>query len=230
MADSIAFLGESEDGDEAEWERRTMSVDATRQAILDAAHDVFVAEGYDGASIRKVAQRAGYSHGTIYLHFRDKDDLLYQLSEEQFRALLERLRALPRSLDALSRLTAALRTYVDYGLEFPNHYDLMFSIRPAHLRHAAERRFGPMAEQVYAFLYDVLVKAGERGLVAIGDPDVDTTALIAAMHGAIEMYKADAIDLAEARAAAERLIVMLQAGLERRPVGHRASEASDSLD
>jgi AcrR family transcriptional regulator len=202
-----------------------MTVDETRQAILDAARDVFVAEGYAGASIRKVAQRAGFSHGTLYLHFRDKDDLLYQLSEEQFRGLLERLRALPRSLDALARLAAALRTYLAYGLEFPNHYDLMFSIRPAHLARSDERRFGPMAEQVYGFLFDLLTKAGERGLVQAGDPELDTFALIAAVHGMIEMYKADVADLAETRAAGERLIAVLLAGIEPRRAGAQREAA-----
>jgi AcrR family transcriptional regulator len=105
----------------AEASRRQARGDDTRQAILDAARDVFVSDGYEGASIRKVAQAAGYAHGTIYLHFRDKDDLLSQLSEEQFRVLLERLRALPRSLDARARVAAALRQVVVYGLEFPNH-------------------------------------------------------------------------------------------------------------
>ena len=111
----------------AETSRRQARGDETRQAILDAARDVFVSDGYEGALIRKVAQAAGYTHGTIYLHFRDKDDLLSQLSEEQFRVLLERLRALPRSLDARARVAAALRQFVLYGLEFPNHYHLMFS-------------------------------------------------------------------------------------------------------
>src|SRR6187455_325534 len=93
--------------------------DETRKAILEAAREVFVDDGFERASMRRVAQRAGITHGTIYLHFRDKDDLFYQVSEEQFRVLLERLRGLPRTLDPVSRTMAALRTFVEYGLDYP---------------------------------------------------------------------------------------------------------------
>jgi AcrR family transcriptional regulator len=197
----------------AETSRRQARGDETRQAILDAARDVFVSDGYEGASIRKVAQAAGYTHGTIYLHFRDKDDLLSQLSEEQFRVLLERLRALPRSLDARARVAAALRQFVLYGLEFPNHYHLMFSIRLPHLAHGDERRFGPMAEQVYGFVYDSLSKAAARGVLAPADPHADTLALIAAVHGVIELHKSGVMDRRDAEATGERLVMLLLDGL-----------------
>lgn len=200
----------------SETTRRQARGDETRQAILDAAREVFVAEGYEGASIRKVAQAAGYAHGTIYLHFRDKDDLLYQLSEEQFRLLLERLRALPRSLDARSRVAEAVRAFVTFGLEFPNHYHLMFSIRLPHQAAGDERRFGPMAEQVYGFIYDQLLKARERGALASADPQLDTSALIAAMHGAVELHASGVMDAGGAAKVADRLIALALDGLSPR--------------
>ena len=193
--------------------RRQTRGDETRQAILDAARDVFVCDGYEGASIRKVAQAAGYAHGTIYLHFRDKADLLSQLSEEQFRLLLERLRALPRSLDARARVAAALREFVRFGLDFPNHYHLMFSIRLPHLAHGDERRFGPMAEQVYSFLYDALNTAAARGVLNPSDAHADTLALIAGVHGAIELHKSGVMRRRDAETTGERLVTLLLDGL-----------------
>jgi AcrR family transcriptional regulator len=203
----------------AEIARRQTRGDETRQAILDAARDVFVCDGYEGASIRKVAQAAGYAHGTIYLHFRDKDDLLSQLSEEQFRLLLERLRALPRSLDARSRVGAALREFVLYGLDFPNHYHLMFSLRMPHLAHGDERRFGPMAEQVYGFLYDALCKAMERGVLASADAHADTLALISGVHGVIELHKSGVMNRSDAEATGVRIVALLLDGLAPRRTG-----------
>jgi AcrR family transcriptional regulator len=200
-----------------ETSRRQARGDETRQAILAAAREVFVNDGYDGASIRKVAQAAGYTHGTIYLHFRDKDDLLSQLSEEQFRVLLERLRALPRSLDARARVAAALREFVLYGLEFPNHYHLLFSLRLPHLAHGDERRFGPMAEQVYGFVYDALNKAAARGVLAPADPHADTLALIAAVHGVIELHKSGVMARNDAEATGQRLVTLLLDGLAPMP-------------
>ena len=196
--------------------RRQARGDETRQAILNAARDVFIREGYGGASIRKVARAAGYAHGTIYLHFRDKDDLLYQLCEEQFRVLLERLRAAPRSLGPVERLAAALRAYIAYGYEYPEHYHLLFALRLPHQAHGAhgdERRFGPMAEQVYGFVYDALLIARRKGALAVEDPERDTAALIAAAHGAIELRKSGALNGDEAMDCAERVIALLLRGM-----------------
>ena len=200
--------------------RRQARGDETRQAILDAARDVFVEDGYDGASIRKVAHAAGYAHGTIYLHFRDKADLLQQLTEEQFRALLERLRGLPGSLDGRERVRAALGEYVRFGLDFPNHYHLMFSIRLPHLERGDERRFGPLAEQVYGFLYDAVVRAASRGALAAGEPHADTLALIAGVHGVIELHTSGVMDRATADATAARVVALLLDGLAIRRAAH----------
>src|SRR5690554_3890974 len=121
--------------------RRGQDVEGTRRRILDAARDVFVSAGYEQTSIRKVASRAGISHGTIYLHFRDKDDLLYQVSEDEFTRLLARLRALPRSQDPIQRLYDALREVGRYGLEYPHQYELMMGHRPASFPVASAPRF-----------------------------------------------------------------------------------------
>src|SRR4051794_12365941 len=48
---------------------RTRNSERTRAAILEAAAEVFEAVGYEGSSIRKVAERAGCTHGTLYLYF-----------------------------------------------------------------------------------------------------------------------------------------------------------------
>ena len=48
-----------------------------------------------------------------------------------------------------------------------------------------------MAEQVYVFVYDSLSKAAARGVLAPADPHADTLALIAAVHGVIELHKSE---------------------------------------
>jgi hypothetical protein len=145
--------------------------------------------------------------------------MLSQLSEEQFRLLLERLRALPRSLDARSRVGAALREFVLYGLDFPNHYHLMFSLRMPHLAHGDERRFGPRAEQVYGFLYDALCKAMERGVLASADAHADTLALISGVHGVIELHKSGVMNRSDAEATGVRIVALLLDGLAPRRTG-----------
>src|SRR5258708_12581168 len=68
-------------------ERHERDREAVGRAILDAARELFVAEGYQNVSIRKVAERIEYSPAAIYSYFPSKDDIFFALAEEGFRLL-----------------------------------------------------------------------------------------------------------------------------------------------
>jgi AcrR family transcriptional regulator len=105
--------------------------DAVRRVILDAARELFVCEGYASVSLRKIARRIGYTPMAIYVHFRDKSEILDCICEESFacfRANAERLDGL--GLPPRERLGAGLRAYVAFGLEHPHHYQLTFMTPP----------------------------------------------------------------------------------------------------
>ena len=75
-------------------ERRAREKEDLRQEILDAARDLFIREGYEAVSMRKIADRIEYSPTTIYLYFRDKSELFDCLSEQAFGKLLEKLQSI----------------------------------------------------------------------------------------------------------------------------------------
>ena len=68
-------------------ERQEREREAVRRKILDAATELFVAEGYHNVSIRKIADRIEYSPAALYSYFPGKDDIFFALAEEGFRAL-----------------------------------------------------------------------------------------------------------------------------------------------
>ena len=70
-------------------ERREREKSEVRDKILDAARELFLAEGYEGVSMRKVADRIEYTPTTIYGYFADKEDLFRQLCHEDFARLAE---------------------------------------------------------------------------------------------------------------------------------------------
>ena len=72
-------------------ERQQRDRDRIRQAILTAARELFVTEGYRNVSMRKIAERIEYSPAAIYSYFPSKDDIFFALAEEGFRLLAERL-------------------------------------------------------------------------------------------------------------------------------------------
>src|SRR5919199_6408909 len=104
-------------------ERRAREKQELRQEILDAARDLFLREGFENISMRKIAEKIEYSPTTIYLHFQDKADLLDCICEETLGKLQQRLAAIGElTADPLERLKIGLRTYIEFGLEHPNDY------------------------------------------------------------------------------------------------------------
>jgi AcrR family transcriptional regulator len=122
-------------------ERHERDREATRRAILDAARDLFVNEGFANVSIRKIAERIEYSPAAIYGYFPCKDDIFYALAEEGFR-LLHRPAAKLDALPPLDRLRAMFWHFYQFSVEQPQYFALMFvdrsvpSVKSVHERFA----------------------------------------------------------------------------------------------
>ena len=110
--------------------RRVRAKAALKREILDAARDLFVQDGYENVSLRRIAEKIDYSPTTVYLHFTDKADLLFQLCEETFAKLVaqgDKLLAL--EIDSLTKLKMFGRTYIEFGIKHPDHYKLTFMVQ-----------------------------------------------------------------------------------------------------
>jgi TetR/AcrR family transcriptional regulator, fatty acid metabolism regulator protein len=76
-----------------------------RQRILQAAVSVFAKKGYFGARVSEIAKKAGVADGTIYLYFRNKEDILVSLFDDLMSEHVQQVKdALPRVKDAPGRL------------------------------------------------------------------------------------------------------------------------------
>jgi AcrR family transcriptional regulator len=110
-------------------ERRERHRASLRREILDAASRLFVEEGHDAVTMRRIAERIEYSATTLYLHFKDKNELLEAVCEETFSQLAARLERLEKSANSpLSYLREALRAYVEFGLAHPALYSVTFTL------------------------------------------------------------------------------------------------------
>src|SRR6266850_3960984 len=111
-------------------ERQVRDREAVRRAILDAARDLFVTEGYQNVSIRKVAERIEYSPAAIYGYFPSKDDIFFALAEEGFRLLSDPGDLVNRerfaSLEPLDRIRATFWRVYEFSREHPQYFALMF--------------------------------------------------------------------------------------------------------
>jgi len=150
-----------------------------RADILAAARLIFVHDGYEHFSIRKLADRVGYSPGNIYLYFKGKHEIFDCLVEESFSALLA---ALPQpddntSKDPVALLKQSLREYVGFGLRHPNHYRFSFLMQPT----ATGRRHKQRAAYE-SLLRKVRLCVAAKALKS-SDVDCVAQALWAAAHG-----------------------------------------------
>src|SRR5215213_7806871 len=107
-------------------ERRDRERLETRAKIMDAARELFGREGYEAVSMRRIADAIEYSPTAIYVHFRDKQDLLYQICQADFAALAQGMAELQRVADPIERIRRLGHAYIRFGARHPNHYKLMF--------------------------------------------------------------------------------------------------------
>ncbi|MFZ6027014.1 MAG: TetR/AcrR family transcriptional regulator [Chloroflexota bacterium] len=99
----------------------------TRQAILEAAHGLFIEQGYHATSMRQVADRAGLALGGIYNHFAGKDEIFQELIaiKHPFVKILPVLLAVPGD-DIDSFVRNAARAMIDELGHRPDFIKLMF--------------------------------------------------------------------------------------------------------
>lgn len=107
-------------------ERRDRERQTVTDSILDAARELFLAEGYSSVSIRKIAERIEDSPAAIYSYYPSKDDIFLALAKEGFRRLDARVRAAMVAGDALENVRAGWWAFYEFSQEQPDYFLLMF--------------------------------------------------------------------------------------------------------
>ncbi|MDX5374122.1 MAG: TetR/AcrR family transcriptional regulator [Pseudomonadaceae bacterium] len=98
-----------------------------RGALLRAAAELLAEQGEAAISLREVARRAQVSHNAPYRHFPDREALLAAVAEQGFGELLERMRMAAQEAGGQAGLAALGRCYVDFALQRPGLFRLMFT-------------------------------------------------------------------------------------------------------
>ncbi len=107
-------------------ERQDRERQAVTESILNAARDLFVAEGYQSVSIRKVAERIEYSPAAIYSYFASKDDIFLALAAEGFHRLDEKVQAAMTTDNPLENVRGCWWAFYEFSQEHPAYFELMF--------------------------------------------------------------------------------------------------------
>ncbi len=170
-----------------------------RTAILDAARQLLVREGYRDLSMRDVSRAVGCSVSSIYLYFASKDALVHALMDEGFARWHRRMTELAAEgagAPAAARLEAVCRAYIAFGLANPEFYEIMYmfhSDRMARYPKELFRRARRNLDLMGGIVAECRATFGTGG--GAGDAAaVATTALWSALHGTVSTIIADRLD------------------------------------
>ena len=168
-------------------ERKEREKQEMRSLILSAAIKLFVDKGFSSVTIRNIASKIDYSPGTIYLYFKDKDDIFFELHNQGFSEFYKRQLSIQDIKDPRERLKTHGMTYVKFAFENPELYDLMFISRiPAKM---IERlKHWEVGEKSHSLLKLNVKQCMEAGHFKNKDADVIAFSLWSYVHGISSLF------------------------------------------
>lgn len=172
-------------------ERRERERLNIRNKILDAARELFAVDGYDAVTMRRIADAIDYSPTTIYLYFKDKDALIRELCRIDGASLAEAFQKVAAEANPLQRLRAIAKIYVDFGIQHPNHYRLLFmTTRLNEAEYLSEMGHGNPETDGYELLLNTFNQAIAQQLLLphLVDAHLLAQAFWASVHGIVAIH------------------------------------------
>jgi AcrR family transcriptional regulator len=159
-----------------------------RKAILDASMKLFIEQGYENVSIRKIADLIEYSPTTVYLYFKDKNEILFNLHEMGFQKMAAYTADLWTIKNPHVRLHKMGEYYIKFGLENPEFYDLMFILQaPMEALQVIENCEWKSGDQALGRLKETLQECMDKKLIEKGDVDAIAMAIWGMVHGMVSL-------------------------------------------
>ena len=174
-------------------ERREREREQLRQRILEAARDLLSEQGLAGLSMRGIAERIEYSAATIYLYYKDKDELIHDVVHAGFAVMHEYTRAelalLGETANAAEQYAAMGRAYARFALENTAYFRVMFELPgAAHFEREDCAERDPSQPDGFEVVVDLIERATAEGSMRVAD--ARRAALIGwgLVHGLTSLY------------------------------------------
>jgi AcrR family transcriptional regulator len=167
--------------------RKEKQKQEVRSLILEESMKLFVEEGFSKVSVRKIAERVQYSPTTLYLYFKDKNEILFYCCESGFKKMLEHNIALGLISDPIERLHQMGVNYLNFGLENPEYYDLMF-IQEAPMSALIDMGAGwSSGDQALEALKMIVQDAMDKGVLVPAKVETVAMAVWSMVHGLVSL-------------------------------------------
>lgn len=166
-----------------------MKISKTKAGIIEKATDLFYKHGFVKASIRDIVKAVGITNSTVYIHFKNKDEILYCIIEDIGSALLKEIQA---GIEAHDDPVECLREMVfrqvclikEKRKEIKIYMEEQYQL-PAVLRKRALKQH----RQIYDLYYNMICQIKERGLTRDIDETVMTFSIFAMMNWSYRWFK-----------------------------------------
>jgi AcrR family transcriptional regulator len=165
-----------------------------RKLILDASIKLFIEEGFGNVTIRRIADLIEYSPTTVYLYFKDKDEILAALHDVGFQKLQEYNKDLAAINNPLLRLHKMGENYLSFGMENPEFYDLMFIMDEPMKKLAEEGCEWLPGDAAIGVLKATVTECMEKGFIIKGDPHLVSLSVWSFVHGLVSLAIRDRME------------------------------------
>jgi AcrR family transcriptional regulator len=163
--------------------RKERQKEELRGKILQAARELFMQKGYEETSIRNIAEKIEYSPTTIYLYFKDKDDIFFALHQEGFTLLNQYFKPLAHVSEPFERLKAISKAYITFAMENGEFYDLMFIINSPMKTVESDHSKWEEGHRAFQFLVGTVKECIGKGYFKGMDPEILAFTCWSMVHG-----------------------------------------------
>jgi AcrR family transcriptional regulator len=167
--------------------RKERQKEELKAKILQAARELFMQKGFEDTSIRNIAEKIEYSPTTIYLYFKDKDDIFHELHKEGFTLLNQYFRPLSHVSNPFERLKAINKAYINFALENGEFYDLMFIIRSPINSLDKDDSTWDEGNRAFAFLVNTIQECSDQGYFSGMPVQIVAFTVWSMVHGIVSL-------------------------------------------
>jgi AcrR family transcriptional regulator len=200
-----------------------------KNVLIDAAISQIATHGARDLSLRELARSIGVSHASTYRHFPNKESVLATIAEQGFEELTRAMEAAarPHAGDPLEMLQATGVAYVDFGVSYPHHLQIMFG--DAITRHEDYPTLVEASKKAYEVLVSVVREGQQAGRISARDERLVALTAWAQVHGlamliASGQIRSDSAERIEHKSLAASVLALQRDGLSVKAMGGRKRE------
>ncbi len=152
-----------------------------RETLLAETAVMIAENGVDSVTMRSLAARAGVSRGAPYRHFPDKASLLTAVAEDGFKRLVQQMTKAATSDNHLQNFYQIGAAYINFAVENPTHYRLMFGSEGINREETPELSLA--ADEAFIVMQNTIELCQQEGVIKAGDPCLLGYTTWAMVHG-----------------------------------------------